>query len=155
MREQSPIECRLLDALTTVAELRGLHFDVGINEPKVHFEETVRVFEPELLLRRVVSSANSNAFTLVAAPQVRALGYVCDFVVFIEQVSRLAVCVECDGHEWHERTQQQASYDRARDRQLLARLGLPTVRFTGSDIHRDAEACAAELVEIVMHRGPH
>lgn len=43
--------------------------------------------------------------------------------------------------------EQQASYDRARDRALLKE-GLPTIRFTGSDIHRDAEQCAIEIIEV-------
>lgn len=57
-----------------------------------------------------------------------------------------AIGIECDGHEWHERTKEQASSDRARDRAIL-RLGVPTIRFTGSDIHRDADGCALEVMQ--------
>lgn len=78
-------------------------------------------------------------------PDVMVGGYRFDFVM--RYFGNDVFGVECDGHEWHERTRQQASYDRARDRALL-KLGLPTVRFTGSDIHRDAEQCALELIEI-------
>ncbi len=56
------------------------------------------------------------------------------------------VAIECDGHEWHDRTKQQASSDRARDRELL-RLGVPTLRFTGSDIHHDSTRCAVDVIE--------
>lgn len=56
--------------------------------------------------------------------------------------------IECDGHDWHERTKQQASADRARDRALF-RLGIPTLRFTGSDIVYNDHACAVEIIEII------
>lgn len=56
--------------------------------------------------------------------------------------------IECDGHDYHDRTKQQAAYDRARDRELL-RLGIPTLRFTGSEIHHDAHRCAVECWQMV------
>lgn len=57
--------------------------------------------------------------------------------------------IECDGHEFHDRTKQQAAYDRARDRELLL-MRTPTVRFTGSEIHHDADKCANECFSIVF-----
>lgn len=66
---------------------------------------------------------------------------------FIVATSYAWIAVECDGHDAHERTKQQASYDRARDRFFLAR-HLPTVRFTGSDLVHSPQRCAAELYEI-------
>lgn len=60
----------------------------------------------------------------------------------------ILVAVECDGHEFHSRTKEQAASDRQRDRALLS-LGITTVRFTGSEIWRDASACADELLTIV------
>ena len=60
------------------------------------------------------------------------------------------LAIECDGHEWHERTKQQAAYDRARDRELLAH-GLATVRFTGSEIHHSAARCAQEVYAVMRH----
>lgn len=62
------------------------------------------------------------------------------------------MAIECDGHEWHDRTKQQASADRARDRELL-RVGVPVVRFTGSDIHHDADRCAVEVIETLKAIG--
>jgi hypothetical protein len=39
------------------------------------------------------------------------------------------------------------AYDRSRDRELLL-IGIPTVRFTGSEIHHSAERCADEVLKI-------
>jgi hypothetical protein len=54
------------------------------------------------------------------------------------------IAVECDGHDFHERTKEQAKRDRKRDRDLQAR-GFRVLRFTGSEIFRDAMACAATV----------
>ena len=52
--------------------------------------------------------------------------------------------VECDGHEFHERTKEQAQRDKSRDREIMA-AGFRTLRFTGSEIYRNAEKCALEV----------
>jgi hypothetical protein len=54
------------------------------------------------------------------------------------------VLVECDGHDFHERTKIQASRDKARDRRLQT-LGHSMLRFTGSEIWADPFKCAAEI----------
>lgn len=53
--------------------------------------------------------------------------------------------VECDGHDYHERTKEQAQKDKSRDRELTA-AGFPIFRFTGSEIFKDAKACAASCI---------
>jgi len=68
--------------------------------------------------------------------------YRLDFA-FVHDDGRL-VAVEVDGHDFHERTKQQAQRDRSRDRFLTAS-GWKVLRFTGSEIYRDAKKCAAEV----------
>jgi very-short-patch-repair endonuclease len=87
---------------------------------------------------------------VVAFKAVTAGRYRVDFLLVIHETRLLAV--ECDGHEWHERTKQQASGDRARDRDLL-RTGILTARYTGSDIASDPDGCAADLLDIVVSQG--
>lgn len=58
-----------------------------------------------------------------------------------------AVFIECDGHDFHERTRSQARSDRSRDR--LLQKTYPVLRFTGSEIFADAMACADEIFEFV------
>lgn len=60
------------------------------------------------------------------------------------------LAVECDGHEFHDRTKQQAAYDRSRDRELIL-LGITTIRFTGSEIVHSVERCATQTMEIVQY----
>jgi len=59
--------------------------------------------------------------------------------------------VECDGHEWHERSPEQARHDRARDRRLQAR-DLAVYRYTGSDVWRDVFGAALEAMGELARR---
>jgi very-short-patch-repair endonuclease len=53
--------------------------------------------------------------------------------------------IECDGHDYHERTKEQAARDRSRDRALQSR-GYTMFRFTGSEIFRDPVRCAEQVL---------
>ena len=55
-----------------------------------------------------------------------------------------ALIVECDGHDFHERTKEQAARDRSRDRTLQGMFKV--FRFTGSEIWADPMACAAQAI---------
>lgn len=54
------------------------------------------------------------------------------------------VVVECDGHQFHERTPAQAERDRSRDRAFQA-AGHVVFRFTGRELWRDPIACAEQV----------
>ena len=58
------------------------------------------------------------------------------------------IVVECDGHDFHEKTKDQAAADKQRDRHLAA-LGCTVLRFTGSEIWADSHKCASEVRAIV------
>jgi very-short-patch-repair endonuclease len=63
-------------------------------------------------------------------------------MTFEHRIIRIAV--ELDGHDFHERTKEQASKDKRRDR-VLAANGWVTLRFTGSDVYRDPGAVLDEI----------
>lgn len=83
---------------------------------------------------------------------VEAQAYVLDWPVdfFITARSQYggysSLAVECDGHEFHERTKAQAKKDRSRDRRLQ-QAGYTVFRFTGSEIWNDPCACADQIIE--------
>lgn len=60
-----------------------------------------------------------------------------------------AFAVECDGHDFHEKTKEQAARDKSRDRALTA-AGVKVMRFTGSEIWRNPDGCAGEVLSC-MH----
>jgi hypothetical protein len=75
------------------------------------------------------------------------LGWPADFVVGVASGDKAAwLIIECDGHDFHERTKEQAARDRARDRELQAN-GFTIFRFTGSEIYRDPIGCASQVVK--------
>lgn len=54
--------------------------------------------------------------------------------------------VECDGHDFHERTKDQAKRDRSRDRRAILG-GIEVMRFTGSEIWNDPWGCAGDILD--------
>lgn len=54
--------------------------------------------------------------------------------------------VECDGHDFHERTKEQARHDKKRDRFFQSK-GYKVLRFTGSEIWADPDRCAEEIID--------
>lgn len=59
--------------------------------------------------------------------------------------------VECDGHDFHERTKEQASKDKKRDRELQ-KAGFRVFRYSGSDLWRDPIAAADEVVSEIRSK---
>lgn len=60
----------------------------------------------------------------------------------------MKLAIECDGHEFHERTKEQARRDKSRDRALTA-AGWRVLRFTGSEVWADPARCAREVFNLV------
>lgn len=72
--------------------------------------------------------------------------YRADFTISDDEKG-LHVVVECDGHDFHERTKEQAARDKARDRAMVAE-GYSVLRFTGSEIWKDPARCASEALAV-------
>lgn len=71
-----------------------------------------------------------------------------DFAIFEQGQPAPLMIIECDGHDFHERTKRQAARDRRRDRAFQA-AGLPILRFTGSEIYADPCECAREVFRML------
>lgn len=96
----------------------------------------------------------------VMAPQVAVGPYRVDAMVALRGADgdAIRVAVECDGHDFHEKTKQQSARDKSRDRDLASR-GVVVLRFTGSEIWNDLAACAGQVCDVIegvmvdrMHR---
>jgi very-short-patch-repair endonuclease len=61
------------------------------------------------------------------------------------------VAVELDGHDWH-KTKEQRSRDAERERWLAARK-IRTIRWTGSQVFADPQACVSELLNVLRAAG--
>jgi very-short-patch-repair endonuclease len=80
-------------------------------------------------------------------PQAKIATYRADVAIWFHFGKlKQGVCIECDGHAFHERTKEQAARDKKRDRELLTS-GWPVMRFTGSEIFADPVGCARQVQE--------
>lgn len=86
-------------------------------------------------------------------PQFKIENYTVDFLVKYEPLFQMEkfmqIVIECDGHDWHERTKEQAAKDRSRDRRLL-RLGYLVLRYTGSEIVDDPYTLQIEVKDLII-----
>jgi very-short-patch-repair endonuclease len=89
---------------------------------------------------------------VVIAPQYVIGKHRVDFAIFINGVAseEIKITVEADGHDFHEKTKQQAARDKSRDRDLLI-AGWKVLRFTGSEIWRDHAACATQVEDLAVN----
>jgi very-short-patch-repair endonuclease len=94
-----------------------------------------------LALERIEPQASKLGFELDG--QFEVPPYRTDFA-FVAQDGRKLV-VEVDGHDFHEKTPEQAGWDKKRDRYLVLG-GWRVVRFTGTEVHRSAFTCASEVL---------
>jgi very-short-patch-repair endonuclease len=104
-----------------------------------------------------------DPFVLRITPQAQLGRYRVDFLLTAYAPERLVheraewtwreqgLVVECDGHDFHERTKAQARRDKARDRALQA-LGFQVYRYTGSEIWADVFGCADEATSDLFER---
>lgn len=124
----SPIEALMLWALRYVAEKHSERFGMA------HGNE--------------VPHAAPTGETFYVIRQARIGAYKADFaILFAGIVASRAVklVVECDGHDFHEKTKVQAQHDKSRDR-AMQDAGWKVYRFTGSEIYRSPLTCAESVM---------
>ena len=133
---ESPIECRMLAGLMMC--------------PFGYYEDLNVIISHDDAVAGQFKYGGDNAIIIPQAKIRSGNGnYRVDFLVVLNarhvQVSPApSFIVECDGHDFHERTKEQAARDKKRDR-AIQELGVPIFRFTGSEIHRDLDACINQL----------
>lgn len=134
---KSPIEKLFMEAIYAIAPSYGAPIAYSAWELN-HFNQTGVPPTPSLHVR--------PQFDITLEKKYRV-----DFlVVGLDNDHRkpVRVVVECDGHDFHERTKEQAAKDRSRDRDLQAN-GFAIFRFTGRELHADALACAKQVVAFI------
>jgi very-short-patch-repair endonuclease len=90
--------------------------------------------------------------TLLVRPQAQLEDWRVDFLIHAldwrdrRKLKWRRLIVECDGHDFHERTKEQAKRDRSRDRTAHLE-GYDCFRFTGSEIWKDPWGCAEHITD--------
>lgn len=75
-----------------------------------------------------------------------------DFIISNSIGEAYNVVIECDGHDFHEKTKQQVIKGNNRDYDLKLD-GYEVLHFSGSEIFKDAVKCASKAIEFVKKRG--
>ena len=68
-----------------------------------------------------------------------------------EGFSTLKVGVECDGHDFHEKTKEQVARDNERDYNLKM-AGWDILHFSGSQIYKEPFKCAYKTIEYIISK---
>lgn len=153
---ESPIEAMLAAQLTSPFAVYVdvpvvLDAPIHVHQLRTRIEALFQVYRPVGFL----GQQPSDRRMIMIFPQAEVNEFRVDFLVaggYVPEAGGIistSVVVECDGHEFHERTKEQAAKDRARDRKLQ-RYGWDVLRFTGSEIWADPSKCATE---ILVHLG--
>ena len=134
-RTQSHIERRLLGSLVWMKiEQSGYVKADYMDGPQDYF---IEVPQNEFLRFYITS-------------QYKIGDYRADFFVWVSYGNKCrGVVVECDGHDFHEKTKEQAARDKRRDRAIVE-AGYSVMRFTGSEIFKDPDGCAKQVQKVIQ-----
>lgn len=135
---ESPIERLLFIGMYTLVEMDDWDFAPLLRVEIIDGDTSSP--HPQVLARIAQQG------TMLVHLQHRLLDWKADFVLSCPSISSKKIIVECDGHEFHERTKEQAARDRARDR-ASQDAGHMMLRYTGSEIYRDPIGCARSAVK--------
>jgi len=116
----------------------GLHW-IEINELKVQKDRK--------LLRVLIPQYPVN-------DQLENVNYRIDFALFWPRTDGkgdIRIAIECDGHDFHEKTKEQAQRDKKKDR-YLQRQGWIVARYTGSEIDKDPLAILIDVEKLALSK---
>lgn len=124
-------------------------------EDCVHFDDLQR--SEERWRRSLWGKRVGQMYLLFEQPRIGP--YRPDFILIRERRSsdsaptrERPLAIECDGRDYHDAHDSQRERDRIRDRQILA-MGIPTIRFSGSEIWDNPVQCALSCYATLKSMG--
>jgi very-short-patch-repair endonuclease len=145
VKTDDSIACRILDTINLEEVVRR-----GVKNWSLSCESPIEtlLYSAMTITQALNGWAGSGPVLskVLIVPQYTWNGYRIDFALLKKD---FAVFVECDGHEFHERTPEQAERDRSRDR-TIQEAGITIFRFTGREIFRNPFACADQIFQFVF-----
>jgi very-short-patch-repair endonuclease len=141
---ESPIEQKLLDAMVSIFIANGYATTVEVNDRWYEYKAKQHIMDALINCQQILDKREMNV----------AVDFVANFWFEDGDFSSGNVIVECDGHDYHERTKDQAKKDRSIDRwvQHPKSTYVAILRFTGSEIHRAPALCAKEIMDDLRAR---
>lgn len=83
--------------------------------------------------------------------------YIVDFLFDTSRVGGIyhdndyKLIVECDGHQFHEKTKEQVAYNNERDYNLKS-VGYDILHYSGSQIYKDPYGCAKKTIDFLIDK---
>lgn len=116
--------------------------------------EIILALSLDILELQRVGSATYIYFERQVEIQCGHKKYYADFCFDSDSINCLVkkpykLVVECDGHEFHQKTKEQVSRDNERDMNLKMN-GYDVIHFSGSQIYNDPLKCAFEAIRLVV-----
>lgn len=132
----SPIEELFAAALNAASTMSSYGAHVSIDQDACQMKALAdKAYKP------------ASRYQCTVIPQARILDYRVDFLICIHAPTAYrGIVVECDGHDFHERTKEQVARDKSRDREIQ-KDGFRVFRFSGSEIWKNAIDRAAEVID--------
>jgi very-short-patch-repair endonuclease len=101
------------------------------------------------LLLQYFSEYNlNNYYSIIPQFFIPDTPYRVDFVIKNQKNQKIICIIECDGHEFHEKTKEQARKDKKRDRDITKK-GYTILHFTGSEIVNNTDSCVFEIIDFI------
>jgi hypothetical protein len=70
------------------------------------------------------------------------------FILSDSELIKVECVIECDGHDFHEKTKEQVARGKRRDRDLIS-MGYDVIHFSGSEIWHDVDACSQYICDFI------
>lgn len=125
----------------------------GSNEPRAARDAQARAGQTGDLVAVTEQGYVVRIFTQYET-KIKGRAYRLDFMLSVDShvlgvpVPPARLAIECDGHQYHERTKEQAQRDKRRDRDLQS-AGFGVARFTGAEIFASPEDAAGQAMELL------
>ena len=96
---------------------------------------------------------NTNQKYIKVNQQLYRVDFLIEFAFKIdgEYLDILKLIIECDGHEFHEKTKEQVKKDNKRDRDLQSE-GYDILHFSGSEIYNEWYKCGREITKYINNK---
>ena len=148
---KSPIEKALLHALIIrgIDKAQRVNVSNGLEKIPYKFGEITYCNKLSIVSQYQVGNYKVDFFILYEDIFHQSIAESNRFPLSIFKIPSLIV--ECDGHDFHERTKQQISNDKKREREIQKlKSEIPIFRFSGSDIWKDVFAVADEILNYLV-----
>lgn len=125
------------------------------NLEKKEYEFTPIESLMDVILNCVITKVEKITYqdgpVLIYKPQEKIGKYRVDFVCYFWMFNEVKYIIECDGHNFHEKTKEQVVYDKQRERFLVSE-GYKVLRYSGSEILNNFEQIKEELINLFFNK---